>query len=168
MPLDKINVKIYPLFEKLFKGGGFYQVEESTLHIITSPIKTKNQFFSSLECNNFRIDTDQNGKILFIELHSPKKRWLVTENIKFPRNVNKADIRILDFRRSIANPKLLTNNDNTILKIEWFKEHNVAHYLTASDIVLEVNNNSQLTSIWINNITDDIAGKSLAKLKSCY
>lgn len=165
MLLDKINVKIYPLFEKLLKGGGFYQVEESTLQITTSHTNSKNQFFSSLECDNFRIDTDQNGKILFIELYSPKKSWLVTENIKFPHNANKADIRILDFRKSIAIPKLLTNHNNTILKIEWFKEHSVAHYFIATDIVLEVNNNSQLTSIWINNITNDIAGKSLAKSK---
>lgn len=168
MPLDNINVKIYPLLEELFQGGGFYQVEEGTLQIITSPITTNNNFFSYLECENLRIDINQNGNILFIESHLPKKRWIINEDIKFPSKIKKADIRILDFRRLIAIPKLFTNNDNTILKIEWVKEHNVSHYLTASDIALEVNNNSQLTSIWINNITNDTAGQSIAKLRSNY
>lgn len=168
MPLDKINVKIYPLSENLFQGGGFYQVEEGTLQIITSPLKSNNHFFSYLECDDLRIETSQNGKVLFIELKQPKTKWLLTENIKFPSNTTKADIRILDFRQTIAIPKLFTNNDNTILKIEWYKEKNVSHYLTATDIALEVNNNSQLTSIWINNITDDTAGQSIAKLKANY
>jgi len=168
MPLDRINVKIYPLLEELFQGGGFYQVEESTLQVITSPIKTNNHFFSYLECENFRIDINQNGSIIFIESHLPKKRWTITKNLTFPSNAKIADIRILDFRKSIAVPKLLTNNENTLLKIEWVKEHNVSHYLTASDILLEVDNNSQLTSIWINNITDDLAGQSIAKLRSNY
>lgn len=168
MPVDKIRVKIYPLSENLFQGGGFYQIEEGTLLIISSPIKSGNQFFSYLECENLRIDTSQNGNILFIELQLPKKKWFVDENLKFPSPPQKADIRILDFRQSISSPKLLTNQDHTILKIEWFKEPNVSNYLIANDIILEVNSHSQLNSIWINNITDDKAGQSIAKLKAKY
>ena len=106
MPLKALSLKINAPTEKLPLGRGFYQLEEEILFLPVEYPNEKIRFFSYLESDTISLHIDRNGRLIFIELSLPRRRWEFRENLVLPEKSKSADIRFLDFRQRFVDPKV--------------------------------------------------------------
>lgn len=165
MSSDNIKLQISTPTEPIPAGRGFYQKEEEGLFVQVGQFSSPCRFFSYIESDSFRMDIDKNGKLIFMELVIPRKLWLEDETLKAPEIIEAADIRWMDFRKAIASPKFITNISRNILRIKFQENGTALNYYLGENIVAEVNTNKELTSIWITDIIDDVAGKGISKFR---
>ena len=161
MTLSNISLKISTPTEPLRPGRGFYQLEEDTLFVQVGQFSDKQKFFSYLESDNIRFDFDRHGRLIFIEVASANRQWENGTELKFPKIAETVDIRFLDFRKKINQPLLITNNNNSLLKIEFGYSDKLLHYYLAENIIASVDDNANLMAVWIENIIDDLGGKKI-------
>ena len=112
-----------------------------------------------------RFDIDREGRLIFIEVPIPRKQWPVNSQLEKPTTISIADIRWLDFRERISDPLLSTNTEQTTLYLQFNRNTPVQCYYLAESVLLQVDKNELLTAIWIDDITDDFAGRELSAFR---
>ncbi len=146
-------------------GRGFYQLEEEALYVQVGPFTGRRRFFSYLESEHVRFDIDRHGRLIFIEIDLPRRRWRVDTTVTRPRVVRAADIRWLDFRKSIGDPQVLTNMLQTELMLIFSDAPFTHNFYLADSVIAMVADENQLAAIWVGDITDDLAGLGLASFR---
>ncbi len=146
-------------------GRGFYQLEEEALYVQVGPFARDRRFFSYLESEHVRFDIDRKGRLIFIEIDLPRRRWHVDTAVAKPRVVQPADIRWLDFRKRVGNPKVLTNKSRTELMLIFSDSPFTHNFHLADSVIAMVTGENQLAAIWVGDITDDLAGLGLAAFR---
>jgi len=146
-------------------GRGFYQLEEEALYVQVGPFTGRRRFFSYLESEHVRFDIDRKGRLIFVEIDLPRRRWRVDTNVTKPRVVQPADIRWLDFRKNIGNPGVLTNRTRTELMLVFSDAPYTHNFHLADSVIAMVAGENQLAAIWVGDITDDLAGLGLASFR---
>jgi hypothetical protein len=101
MALTRLRARIETPTRTVAPGRGFYQLEEDVLSVQLGPFAGQRQCFSSLESDLVRLDMDRWGRLIGLEVFTPRRQWPVTDP-EPPRIAEPADIRWLDFRESIA------------------------------------------------------------------
>lgn len=160
MPKD-INLKIEPPVGPIPPGRGFYQLDEEILFVQIGLFLNRRKFYSYLETDNLLLDIDSNGRLIFIELDLPRRKWNKLSSLKAPKVVESADIKWFDFRDKIPQPKILSNDNKNILKLEFTENPNPLFYRLAEKIIIEANQLKSLSSIWIVDILNDFAGHEI-------
>jgi len=161
MTLDIIKLSIATPSEPILPGRGFYQVEEDTLHVQVGPFSHNRRFFSWIESPNVRLDFDRQGRLIFIELATARRHWQTDPALTPPDICEPADIRWLDFRESVTEPVTVANPERNLVCISFKENGTPLNYHLADSLVCQVDRNYNLTSIWINDIVTDRAGKRI-------
>jgi hypothetical protein len=170
MAVSSLKVEVSTPVERISRGRGFYQLEEDELYlpIIHSPEK-RERFFSYLDSENVSLHLDRSGRLIFIELFLPRRRWPVKENLVPPEKADPADIRFLDFRENFPNPTVFSDIDRGRLMICLRRKSAKFNYFLAENIIAQVDSDRRLTAIWVSDIIDDLAGQEIsAWRKSIY
>jgi hypothetical protein len=162
MPLKALSLKINAPTDKLPIGRGFYQLEEETLFLPVEYPSEKIRFFSYLESDTVTLHIDRNGRLMFIELSLPRRRWEYKENLVIPEKYKPADIRFLDFRKRFTKPKVFCNKTREQLMIRFGPGPAVHNYGLTDNMIAQVDDKNQLETIWVDGITDDFAGKAIS------
>jgi len=163
MSVTTINVNVTTPSVTIPRGRGFYQLEEESLYlpIIHSPGK-KSRFFSYLESDYVSLQFDRDGRLIFIEITLPRRRWKERTDFEIPQNGRTADIRFLDFRNSLPDSKIYCDKTSQSLMLEFMPSTDGPMYYLAENIIARLDNQNHLTAIYAIDIIDDIAGQEIA------
>lgn len=165
MTVDGIRLRIAAPTDLFLQGRGFYQVEEDSLYVQLQPSETNSRVFSYLESDNLRIDIDQAGRILFIELNDGRHTWTIDESLSVPSSLGYADIRCLEFRFCIPPPILATNNARSVVALTFGSAAVDRSYRIADSVILQTSAGNFLNRIIVTDIVDDLAGREIAAFR---
>lgn len=143
-------------------GRGFYQLEEESLYLTIEYPGSQKRFYSYLDSEMVSLHLDRAGRLIFIEVDIPRRRWKIKDNFVSPEIAKPAEARFLNFRKSLANPKVFCdfNRDNLLILFNNSSaEHNI--YL-ADNIIAQITSSGLLTAIWASDFTDDLAGREIS------
>jgi len=146
-------------------GRGFYQLEEDALYVQIGSFSPDRKYFSYLESETVRLDFDRSGRLMFIEVSTSRRTWLVEKHLSPPETVESADIYWLDFRSTIGAPTISTNPGRTLLNLTFQKIEQSRSYHLADAVVVDISNDNRLSRIWITDIIDDLAGTEIAAFR---
>ena len=163
--IESIALKIDTPTGEITPGRGFYQLEEDALYVQVGEYSKRRRFFNYLESEYVRFDFDRFGRLIFIEVSLPRRRWEVNTQLAAPTIAEPADIRWLDFRARIAEPRLLTNKKRTDLLIEFKSRHDWRWLTLAEKIFVQVDSENRLTGLMVVDIDDDLAGEQIASFR---
>ncbi len=160
--LSLLSLRINTPAEVLPSGRGFYQLEEEELYF---PIEYPNQrvrFFSFLDSETVSLHLDKSGQLIFVELTLPRRRWKYKEHLIAPEKAKPADIRFLDFRKSMTAPEIFCDKTRETLMFRFLKSPSVNNFRLAENLIVQVNEKNNLVALWLSNIVDDIAGREIS------
>jgi hypothetical protein len=143
-------------------GRGFYQLEEEILYLPIEYPGEKSRFFSYLESSDLSLQMDREGRLIFIELSLPRRRWIELPEIPIIEGVYPADIRFLDFRERISNPAVFCDKYRQTISIAFSTFPVVGRYFLAKNLIAMIAEDDTIVNIQAGDIVDDIAGRELA------
>lgn len=163
MPLKALTLKVTTPTEIIPRGRGFYQLEEEELYLPVEYPQGRPRFFSYLESDSVSLHLDNTGRLIFVELYFPRRRWEFKENLIVPEKALAADIRFLDFRKLFESPSIYCDRTRENLMIRFGRGPAATNYFLARNLIGQVNSSNQLVVLWATDITDDLAGRELAR-----
>jgi hypothetical protein len=163
MRSEPLKLRILTPAQGPVPGRGFYQLDEDSLYVPVGPPEQHRRFFSFLESEQVRLDMDKDGRLLFIEVSSGRHTWTVVDELPLPTDTPPADVRWLDYRSSIPNPRLLCDQSRQTLLIKFSDALPSRHVLLAESVILTSDRQDHLVSILVTDIVDDVAGRSIAR-----
>lgn len=167
MPLKALEIKMTPT-DRLPRGRGFYQLEEETLFLPVEYTDGDRRYFSCLESSLVTIHLDRTGRLIFIELNLPRRRWRIRPDLIAPEAARPADIRFCDIRSTFVDPTVLCDHHGRHLMIRFNRGPAIHNFRMADNLIAQVDRRNLLTALWVSDIIDDFAGRELAswRLKS--
>lgn len=165
MALEAISLKIDTPTGELVPGRGFYQLEEDSLYVQVGEYRDNRGFFNYLESDTVRFDIDKSGRLLLIEVTLPRRRWEIEPQMTVPTIAETADIRWLDFRTRIPEPRLVTNPKQTALLIQFAPDGSWRWFKLAEAVLVQADRNHRLTAVMVTDIEDDLAGRQIAAFR---
>lgn len=165
MTIQSARLRISTPTEPTAPGRGFYQLEEDALYVQIGALAPQHRFFSYLDSEFVSLQFDHNALLIFIEVTLPRRRWEVANELIIPSVVESADIRWLEFRETIREPRLTTNKTQTRLRLQFTHNAPSRSFYIADHVILQADNNDHLAAIWIDDIEDDLAGQEIAAFR---
>jgi len=163
--IESIALKIDTPTGEITPGRGFYQLEEDALYVQVGVYSKHQKFFNYLESDQVRFDIDKCGRLIFIEVSIPRRRWVLNAQIGPPTIAEPADIRWLDFRSRIVEPRLLTNRKQTHLLIDFMSHHTWRWFTLAERIFVQADHKHRLAAVMVTEIEDDLAGAQISAFR---
>lgn len=166
LPGNGIKIILTPPPTYPLVGRGFYQVEEDKLFVQIGEFNLKKSLFSYLESDNFRFDISKSGHPIFLELTIPRRNWAIDKNFAVSKVGEISSLKFIDFRKIIIEPIVTTNKNKDSIRLSFTQnsQSNVTYTLT-DNISFEIDQESNLVAIVVNNIIDDFAGQKLKKFR---
>lgn len=162
MPIKALKVQVSTPAEQVPFGRGFYQLEEEELFLPVEYPQGKMRFFSFIDSETVSFQIDRDGRLIFIELAVPRRRWEVRENLVMPESAEPADIRFLDFRQLFLDPSILCDRARRNLMIRFSHGPSMHTHYLAENLIAQISSDNTLVAVWVSDIVDDIAGRELA------
>jgi len=162
MPIKAPKIRINTPADIIPYGRGFYQLEEEELYLAVEYPKERPRFFSYLESDSLSFHFDRHGRLIFIELPLPRRRWNVKDDLVFPERAKKADIRFLDFRTQFVSPAIFCDRTRENLMFRFGRGPAVYNYYLARNLIAQVSASNRLVALWVSDIVDDLAGREIS------
>ena len=161
MPIKAPKIRINAPAGIIPYGRGFYQLEEEELYLAVEYPNERPRFFSYLESDILSFHLDRRGRLIFIELALPRRRWKVKNDLVFPEKSKKADIRFLDFRSQFIPPAIFCDHMRKNLMFRFGRGPAAYNYYLARNLIAQVSSSHRLVALWVSDIVDDIAGREI-------
>ncbi|MFH1688156.1 MAG: hypothetical protein ABIE70_11635 [bacterium] len=165
MPLCLPQLEISTPTEPIPPGRGFYQLEEDALYVQIGPCTHERAFFSWLESDELRMEFERRGRLVFLEVALPRRRWTKSGALAFPAPTEMADVRWLDFRQRLEPVALITDNAAALLQIRFAETTPSRSFQIAERVAVQTDQDHRLISLWIDGIVDDLAGQEIAAFR---
>jgi hypothetical protein len=162
MPPRALNIRVSTPAGEIPRGRGFYQVEEEELHVPIEYPPLRTRFYSFLDSDTVSLHLDREGRLIFIEIPLPARRWKVRSNLVAPEKAELADIRFLDFRETIGNPPIYCDPARQNVMLRFSRSSSTSNYYLAENVIAQTSDDGRLNAIWISDIVGDFAGRGLA------
>ncbi|MEW5925805.1 MAG: hypothetical protein AB1746_17630 [Candidatus Zixiibacteriota bacterium] len=161
MPVKAPKIRVSAPTGVIPSGRGFYQLEEEELYLAVEYPDERPRFFSFLEAKDLSFHLDQEGRLIFIELFLPRRRWQAKQDLVIPERAEPADLRFLDFRETIDNPVVLCDRKRQNLMIRFSRGPAANNYFLAQNLIVQLNTSYRIVALWVSDIIDDFAGREL-------
>jgi len=154
-----VRLKLITPAENHIHSRGFYQEEEESLYV---PLYPGGRFFSYLDGDNIRLDIDNKGRLLFLSLNIPRRRWIKVPRLRFPAVPGSASMKIINFRDRLPRARIYSSLNIQNLHISLFKEPVENTYQLTPSLLIETGTNNNLTGFWIKGVEEDRAALKMA------
>ena len=144
------------------RARGFYQMEEDTLYFPIETGQSRSHYFSFLDSEFVSLQLDRDGRLIFVEIILPRRRWQVEPNLVHPEQSVPGDIRFLDFRERFDEPEILCDSHYQTVYIKFSSRSAKFTYRLADNVLVQVDAHDHVTATWLSGITDDRAGKRIS------
>ncbi|MEW6411578.1 MAG: hypothetical protein AB1483_03790 [Candidatus Zixiibacteriota bacterium] len=165
MTVAAIRLNLLTPTAPILPGRGFYQLEEESLFVQVGTFSKNHRFFSFLESRDVRFDFDKQGRLIFIEVEIPRRQWQIEPLLSPPRPDAVADIRWLNFRDTMPQPEIRTNDNKSILRLSFGHCGKLTSYYVSQSVIVQLDQDGSLGNLWITDITDDIAGQEISAFR---
>lgn len=159
-----VNLRISPTSGELVPTGGFYQLEEDVLHVQVGRFESGKRFFSALENDSARLECDQKGRLIFIEVTIPRRRWREDKDFAPPAPQEPADIRFLDFRTTLPELQIYCDKSRKQVCLR-FLDKSLRSIRMGENLTIDIGKDHTLAAIWISDIVNDMAGREIAAFR---
>ncbi|UCD17412.1 MAG: hypothetical protein JSV44_00430 [Candidatus Zixiibacteriota bacterium] len=163
MPIKAIKVMLKAPASRVPRGRGFYQLEEEALYVPVEYPGQKSRFFSYLDSDTVSFQLDRDGRLIFIEITLPRRRWKVKPHLVPPEIAEAADVRFPDFRERFPNPSVFCDEIRQLLLIRFGRGPSAHNYYLAENLIAQTTEENRLVAIWVSDITNDLAGRKIAR-----
>ncbi|MCP4705112.1 MAG: hypothetical protein GY865_10920, partial [candidate division Zixibacteria bacterium] len=147
---------------KIPSGRGFYQLEEESLYLPVEYPSNQKRFYSYLDSDTVSLHFDRAGRLIFIEVNIPRRRWNIKNDFVPPEIADSDEARFLDFRKSLIDPKVFCDKGKKHLLILFDNQPAKHNIYLAKNLIAQVTSSGFLTAIWVTDIIDDMAGQKIA------
>ncbi len=141
---------------------GFYQLEEDELYLPLEYPGEKARFFSYLDSGQVCLHLDREGRLIFVEVTTPRRQWKERDHFVFPEIAAPADIRFLDFRDSLVPPSVYCDHRRNRILIRFMRGSAEHNYHLGQNLIGQVDKQDRLIALWAGDIIDDLAGREIA------
>jgi len=148
--------------EKIPSARSFYQLEEESLYLPVEYPDNQKRFYSYLDSETVSLHLDRAGRLIFIEVDIPRRRWDIKENFVPPEVADPFEARFLDFRKTMTTPKVFCDNNRDNLLILFDHQAAEQNIYLADNLIAQITSAGFLTAIWAFDFTDDMAGREIA------
>lgn len=162
MTVRRLKVTIRTPDADIPRARGFYQLEEDTLYF---PLETGHghaRLFSFLDSDFVSLQVDREGRLIFVEISLPRRRWQVEPSLVLPEYATPADVRFLDFRERFDEPAILCDNKYQTVHVKFSDLPARTTCLLAENLLAQTDNENNLTGLWLSGIVDDRAGQHIS------
>ncbi|MEW6015891.1 MAG: hypothetical protein AB1690_11265 [Candidatus Zixiibacteriota bacterium] len=166
--LTSLKVKISTPTGPIPAGRGFYQLEEESLYLPVIHADSDRHFFSYLDSETVSLQLDREGRLIFIEVPVPRRRWHLRQNLVHPEKAEPVDIRFIDFRTSFPAPTLFCSPYRNELLIRFQRDVAEQNCYLAENLIAQVSAENRLVAIWAFDILDDLAGREISAWRRKY
>jgi hypothetical protein len=162
MSVTALKIRIATPAGQIPEGRGFYQLEEEALYLPLQYSGKNGRFFSYLESDTTVLHLDRDGRLMFIEISLPKRKWIVREDLVGPEQAALADIRFLDFRTHFPRPAIFRDLTCENVMVRFNSGPSKYNYRLATNLIAQVSEDKTLMAIWAWDIIDDTAGQAIS------
>ena len=150
MPL--ISVKTAPL-ARVYPCRAFYDTIGDTLSV---GIKQKGKFKASIDGEACSVDLTRDGKLLNIDIWSPRRDWKVEKALHPPEEFIVQNVTFDAGADDLEVVDLLTNAKRSILNVKFSKDRVAKFISPASSLIFELGDDNKLLGFWLTEIVDDL------------
>ena len=150
MPL--ISVKTAPL-ARVYPCRAFYDTIGDTLSV---GIKQKGKFKASIDGEACSFDLTRDGKLLNIDIWSPRRDWKVEKALHPPEEFIVQNVTFDAGADELEVVDLLTNAKRSILNIKFSKDRVAKFISPATSLIFELDDDNRLLGFWLTEIVDDL------------
>ena len=150
MPL--ISVKTAPL-ARVYPCRAFYDTIGDTLSV---GIKQKGKFKASIDGEACSFDLTRDGKLLNIDIWSPRRDWKVEKALHPPEEFIVQNVTFDSGADELEVVDLLTNAKRSILNIKFSKDRVAKFISPATSLIFELDDDNRLLGFWLTEIVDDL------------
>ncbi len=150
MPL--ISVKTAPL-ARVYPCRAFYDTIGDTLSV---GIKQKGKFKASIDGEACSFDLTRDGKLLNIDIWSPRRDWKVEKALHPPEEFIVQNVLFDAGEDDLEVVDLLTNAKRSILNVKFSKDRVAKFISPATSLIFELDDDNRLLGFWLTEIVDDL------------
>ena len=150
MPL--ISVKTAPL-ARVYPCRAFYDTIGDTLSV---GIKQKGKFKASIDGEACSFDLTRDGKLLNIDIWSPRRDWKVEKTLHPPEEFIVQNVTFDAGADELEVVDLLTNAKRSILNVKFSKDRVAKFTSPATSLIFELGDDNKLLGFWLTEIVDDL------------
>ena len=150
MPL--ISVKTAPL-ARVYPCRAFYDTIGDTLSV---GIKQKGKFKASIDGEACSFDLTRDGKLLNIDIWSPRRDWKVEKARHPPEEFIVQNVTFDSGTDELEVVDLLTNAKRSILNVKFSKDRVAKFISPATSLIFELDDDNRLLGFWLTEIVDDL------------
>jgi hypothetical protein len=141
--------------ESLPVAGGFYDLECDTLFVHILPFAPYHSF---LETDQLRIDTDQRGRPVFLELKRPRTEWRTDPKLTVPQVDTDGILSFRETRRRFTAGEIETDPNCQKVCIRLLARESRQVIRLADNLLVETADGF-LVAIWILDVQSDFGGR---------
>jgi len=125
----------------------------------------EHRFYSFLDSHSVRLDFDKEARLVFVDVRQARRHWQTEADLKPPKAAKLADVRWLDFRETLPPVKITATPDRTTVRLKFSTRPVSQTVHVADNLVIRIDEDDQLTDMWITQIQDDLGGRFLAAFR---
>lgn len=156
------ELKLDPPITDVPLGRGFYQLEEESLYLPVEYPGEQKRFYSYLDSKKVSLHLDRDGRLLFVEISLPRRRWEVIDNFVPPERAGSTRARFINFRQIMNEPAIFCDYNRENILIIFGQRPASQNVYLAENIIGQISTDGYLTALWATDFTDDIAGRAIS------
>ena len=156
-----IGVRIEPA-PFLPSAAAFYDKETETLTVHIMPFEP---YCSFLELGHTRIDTDEAGRPVFIEIAQSSKEWRVDSELALPPSDQDAVLRFRQTRRKFASPEIIADPGLKVVCLKFLARRGERIVRVAENLLAEVADGF-LVALWVGPVRSDFGEHQQARWRA--
>ncbi len=143
-------------------AAGFYDQETDTLSVNILPFEPYDSF---VESKDIRIDTDQAGRPVFMEISRPRGNWLIEFGLTMPEPEHDGCLYLRDTLRRFPEGEVLTNEGRDVVCVKFLARDGDAVIRLADNMLAEIADGF-LVAVWLEGVQMDFAGRKQSQWRA--
>ncbi len=150
----RLRTKIVEV-EPQTRGQAFW---DSQLEVINYHVVPHNAYDSYIQGERVRIDTDSDGRPVFLELEWDRSKHLIVNDLTPPTGVI-GSVRFLDLRIRFHEREVISTPCHSITYIDLGRGPSVHNLILGSGLILGLSGDGGLSDLWIVGAIPDTGGR---------
>lgn len=143
-------------------SAAFYDLESETLSLHVLPF---DPYYSFLELGDARIDTDECGRPVFVEVSGAQKDWIIDRELKMPKPCEEGTLVFRQTRRRFAAPKIIADNHRETVCLKFLARRGDRMVRVAENLLAETADGF-LVALWFSAVRLDFAEREQSRWRS--
>lgn len=156
-----IPVSVRPR-DEIALAAAFYDQETDILSVNVLPFEPYDSF---VESDEVRIDTDRNGRPVFVEIFRPWDKWKIDPELSLPKADFKGAVNFGDTLRRFPSGEIFADRDRKTVCVKFLARRG-DQVIRLADNILAETADGFLVALWLTGIQLDFAGRKQSQWRA--